>query len=322
MLLVLSFIGKSLCQFNLVVTRRIYTITTKMRPSTLAAGTIASLATLIQAFTHPGLLHTNTDFERIKTKVHSNTEPQLTGWYKLTNSSFANPSYTPRPQETIYRGKDGTHAENYPNLYKDIAAAYALAIEWKVTDDKTYADAAVSVLDAWATTLKSISGNSDKFLASGIYGYEFANAAEIMRDYDGWEESKFAAFKDMMVSVFYPMNHDFFVRHNDAKIDHYWANWDLCNLASMLSIGVLADNETMFQEAVDYFKNGTGNGAIEKMVWKLYDVDGQVLGQGQEAGRDQGHAMLDFGLLGAIAQAAFNQGEDLFAYGDNRILAG
>ncbi|KAE8154704.1 chondroitin AC/alginate lyase [Aspergillus avenaceus] len=281
-----------------------------------------SLASVATAFTHPGLLHTESDFTRIKSKLQANAEPWQTAWYKLTNSTFASPAYTARPQETVYRGKDGTHAENYSTLYKDIAAAYALALQWKITSNATYADAGVAILDSWADTLTGIAGNSDKFLAAGIYGYEFANAAELLRDYDGWDGEKVQAFADMMVRVFYPMNRDFFVRHNDAAVDHYWANWDLCNLASMLSIGVLADNETMFAEAVDYFKNGTGNGRIDRMVWKVYEVDGQVLGQGQEAGRDQGHSMLDFGLLGPIALSAFNQGEDLFAYADNRILAG
>jgi hypothetical protein len=78
----------------------------------------------------------------------------------------------------------------------------------------------------------------------------------------------------------------------------------------------------MYDEGINYFKTGAGNGQIEKMIWKLYQVDGQTLGQGQEAGRDQGHAMLDFALLGVIAQTAYNQGDDLFGYLDNRILAG
>ncbi|KAK1147157.1 hypothetical protein N8T08_001896 [Aspergillus melleus] len=289
--------------------------------SSLTFGALASIS-LVQGFTHPGLLHTDKDFDRIKSKVQASAEPWITGWYKLTNNSYASPSYTNRAQEVIYRGDDGTHSQNYPNLYHDIAAAYALAIQWKVTDNTTYADSAVAILDAWGTTLTGISGNSDKFLASGIYGYELANAAELMRDYDGWSTESFNALRDMMVNVFYPMNRDFFVRHNDAEVDHYWANWDLCNIASMLSIGVLSDNETMYDEAVDYFKTGDGNGQIEKMVWKLYDVDGQTLGQGQEAGRDQGHSMLDFALLGPIAQSAYNQGDDLFEYLDNRILAG
>lgn len=289
--------------------------------SYLALGALAYVP-LIQAFTHPGLLHTDEDFKRIQSKVQAGAEPWITGWYKLTNNSYASPSYTNTAQEVIYRGDDGSHSQNYPNLYRDIAAAYALAIQWKVTENTTYADSAVAILDAWGTTLTGISGNSDKFLASGIYGYELANAAELMRDYDGWSSESFNSLRDMMVNVFYPMNRDFFIRHNDAEVDHYWANWDLCNIASMLSIGVLSDNETMYQEAVDYFKNGDGNGQIGKMVWKLYDEDGQTLGQGQEAGRDQGHAMLDFALLGPIAQSAYNQGDDLFEYLDNRILAG
>lgn len=273
-------------------------------------------------FAHPGLLHTAADFSRITSKVNSKAEPWLTGWYKLTNSTYRNLNYNPSPQTIVYRGSDGVHSENYASLYRDIAAAYVMAIYWKVTGDTAYANKATSILDAWANTLTGISGSSDKFLAAGIYGYEIANAAEIMRTYSGWPAQDVAKFKDMMVNVFYPPNHIFLVQHNGAKIDHYWANWDLCNIASIMSIGILTDNRTMYSEGVSYFKTGAGNGQIEKATWMLYQVDGQTLGQGQEAGRDQGHAILDFALLGVIAQTAYNQGDDLFAFLDNRILAG
>ncbi|KAI2910645.1 hypothetical protein CBS147353_748 [Aspergillus niger] len=274
------------------------------------------------SFNHPGLLHTATDFSRIASKVSSNTEPWLTGWYKLTNSSNINLDYTPSPKTIVYRGADGTHTENYPSLYKDIAAAYAMAIYWKVTGNTSYADVVVNILDEWSSTLTEISGTTDMYLAAGIYGYEFANVAEIMRTYSAWPSANLTRFADMMVDVFYPLNHDFLQNHHGAAVDHYWANWDLCNIASVLSIGVLTDNETMFDEGLTYFKSGAGNGQIEKAIWKLYQVDGESLGQGQEAGRDQGHSMLDFALLGPIAQTAYNQGTDLFEYLDNRILAG
>ncbi|KAF7181235.1 hypothetical protein CNMCM7691_000364 [Aspergillus felis] len=274
------------------------------------------------SFAHPGLLHTAADFSRIASKVSSEAEPWLTGWNKLTSSLYRSLSYTPSPQAIVYRGSDGTHSENYASLYRDIAAAYVMAIYWKVTGDTAYADKAISILDAWASTLTEISGSSDKFLAAGIYGYEIANAAEIMRTYTGWSAQSVAKFQDMMLKVFYPLNHIFLEQHNGAAIDHYWANWDLCNIASIISIGILTDNRTMYDEGINYFKTGAGNGQIEKTIWKLYQVNGQTLGQGQEAGRDQGHAMLDFALLGAIAQTAYNQGDDLFGYLDNRILAG
>ncbi|PSN61203.1 chondroitin AC/alginate lyase [Corynespora cassiicola Philippines] len=285
-------------------------------------GFLVLLPALASAFTHPGLLHTNRDFQRVIAKVNDGSaEPWKTGWNKLTSNSLASPTYEPSAVETVYRGTG--YPENYRNLFRDAHAAYQLALRWKISGNATFADAAARVLDDWSGTLKVVNGSSDKFLAAGLYGYQLANAAEILRDYSEW--TGLEAIKDLGRRIFYPMNHDFLVRHNDAEIDHYWANWDLCNIASMQAWGVVLDNETMYNEAVDYFTStGQGNGNIEKMIWKLHQEEGsnKMLGQGQEAGRDQGHALLDFGLLGVIAQQSYNQGHDLFALGNNRILAG
>jgi len=266
------------------------------------------------AFVHPGLLHTSTDFSRISAKVVANASPWIDGWYKLTNNSHSALTYTARPVTSVCRGLNAGCPQNYPQLYNDIAAAYALAIRWRVTGIPAYGTAAVNILNAWARTLTTITGNADRFLAAGLYGYQLANAAEIMRDFPGCDRKSMQA---LLHKVFYPMNHDFLIRHNGAAVDHYWANWDLCNIASMLSIGVFTDNATMYNEALSYFKTGKGNGAINNTIWKVYN-DGTA--QVQESGRDQGHTTLVIGLLGVIAQTAHNQGTNLFSYGDNRIL--
>lgn len=274
---------------------------------------------MAQSFGHPGLLHTQADFDRMKTKVAAGAEPWIDGWHLLIANPHASLNWTPRPQSMVYRGQDGTHPENYAALFNDIAAAYTLALRWKISGDNAYADKAIAILDAWSENLRGLSGSSDKFLASGLYGYEFANAAEIMRSYKHWPARDFNRFKTMMLDVFYPINHEFLVRHNGAKIDHYWANWDLANMASMIAIGALADRRDIYGEAVEYFKHGQGNGAIEHAVWKLYPVG---LGQTQESGRDQGHNTLNVSLLGAFCQMAWNQHDDLFGYDDNRVLKG
>ena len=273
---------------------------------------------VVQCAVHPGLLHTESDFTRIKSYVSAKKEPWYTGWTKLT--AHASATYTPSPAATVYRGT-GT-PENYASLYRDAASAYANAIYWKVTGDTSHAAAAAKTLDAWSSTLKVIDGTSDKYLASGIYGYQLANAGEILRGYSSW--TGLSSLVNMLNAVFYPMNHAFITAHNGAAIDHYWANWDLANLCTMHAIGVISDNSTMINEAITYFKTGAGNGAIQKAIWKLYTESGtgKSLGQGQEAGRDQGHAMLDFALLGTLAQQSYNQGNDLFGYLSNRILAG
>jgi hypothetical protein len=271
------------------------------------------------AFVHPGLLHNDADFARMKAKVEASAEPWLSGWQKLTANAHAQLSWTARPAAMVYRGADGTHPENYSQLYNDAAAAYALALRWKVSGDTSYADKAVEVLNAWSAVLVGIGGTSDKFLAAGIYGYQMANAAEIMRTYSGWSAQDFARFQNMMTTVFYPMNHDFLTNHNGACISHYWANWDQCNMDSVLAIGVLTDNRALYDEAVSYFESGGGNGSIGNAVYYLHPGD---LGQWQESGRDQGHATLGIGLVGAFCEMAWKQGDDLYGFSDSRFLAG
>jgi hypothetical protein len=267
------------------------------------------------AFVHPGLLHTDADFHRMKT--HLGREPWKSGWGRLIANRHSSLDWKPNPQEVVYRG--GGTPQNYATLFNDVAAAYALALRWKVSDDPAYARKGVEICNAWSSKLKSMNGSADRFLAVGIYGYEFANAGEILRSYQGWKPDDFARFQQMMLTVFYPTNHDFLMRHNGAAPDHYWANWDLCNMASEMGIGVLCDKRSIYEEAVGYFKHGDGNGAINRAVVCIHAGG---LGQWQESGRDQGHTTMGIALDGAICQMAWNQGDDLFGYENNRFLAG
>ena len=274
-------------------------------------------STQAQPFVHPGMLHKQSDFDRVRAQVNANAQPWLSGWNKLKANPHSAGTYAARPVDTVYRGT-GT-PENYSRLYNDAAAAYALALRWRISDSAAYADAAVRILNAWSSTLKAINGTSDKYLASGIYGYQMANAAELMRAYPGWAAVDFTRFQNMMLAIFYPMNHAFLTDHNGACGSHYWANWDLSNMASMISIGILCDNRTIYNEAVDYFKTGAGTGAIANAVWYLHPGN---LGQWQESGRDQGHALLGPALMGPFCEMAWNQGDDLYGHDGNRFLKG
>jgi hypothetical protein len=272
------------------------------------------------AFLHPGLLHSAQDFDRMSAKVAAGAQPWKAGWDKLVANAHSSLTWKANPVAMVYRGADGVHPENYSQLYNDAAAAYAAALRWKISGDSAYADKSVQILNAWAAVLTGIGGTTDKFLAAGLYGYEIANAAEIVRTYGGWSTSDFDRFKDMMARVFYPLNHDFLVNHNgDRCLTHFYANWDLCNMASILAIGVLLDDRAMYSEAIDYFKSGGGNGAVGNAVYYLHPGN---LGQWQESGRDQGHATLGIGLMGPFCEMAWKQGDDMYGFSENRFLAG
>lgn len=273
-------------------------------------------------FVHPGMLSTEDDFVRAKKLVNDHTSPAVDSWSLLQTSRYAAANYAPSAVDKVVRGNPSWGKDNYSLLFRDAAAAYQLAVRWKISGNVDYANASIKILDAWASTLTNVIGTSDKYLASGLYGYELANAAEIMRTYPGWKQ--LPQFQAMMLKVFYPMNHDFLTAHNgygDAGL-HYWANWDLANIASMMAIGILTDRHDIYTESLDYVRNGKGNGAFNHAMWVTYPGVGKEpgLAQVQESGRDQGHSTLDIGLIGVICQMAWNQGDDLFSFNHNLAL--
>jgi hypothetical protein len=282
--------------------------------SASVSATPSPSASALAGFTHPGMLHTQADFDRMAAKVKAGTQPWKAGWDRLVANSHSQSGWKANPQATVYRGS-GT-PENYPTLYNDIHAAYQNALRWKITGDTANGDAARDILNAWSGTFKTLDGTADRFIAAGIYGYQFANAAELMRGYPGFNLDR---FKTMMLTVFYPMNNDFLIKHNGAYITNYWASWDQLTMASILAIGILCDDKAKVDQAVTYFKSGAGMGAIGQAIPVLYSGG---LGQWVEAGRDQGHATLGIGLTAVICEMAWNQGIDLYGYDDNRFMKG
>jgi hypothetical protein len=271
---------------------------------------------------HPGGLHIDEDFVRIKANLK--TEPWLSGWNKLLANSHAQLSYTPSPTVKIVRGGNTiweADPDNYSRAFNDVAAAYQIAIRWKISGDVAYAEKSIQILNAWASTCVKVSGDPNAALAAGIYGYQFAVVGELMRGYSGWKSADFEAYKQWMLKVFYPVNLDFLVRHQSSCPEHYWSNWDLCNLASTMAIGVLTDNRAIYNYAVNYMMhNANGNGNLLKTVNYVFTGADAGLAQMQETGRDQGHATLSLALLTTICEIAYHQGDDFYGFNNNMIL--
>lgn len=252
--------------------------------------------------------------------VATSQQPWLGGYNVLLNGRRANLNATPFPLEVVIRGVAG--AENYGVMIVDMMRAYHLALRWHISGDEAYARDAVKFLNAWSSTLKELGGNSNLYLSSGLYGTQWANAAELMRNYPGWAQDDQVRFKDMLLKVFYSRAREFLTNHNGSetrKVTHYWANWDLANLCAVYAIGVFCDRPDITAFAVNYYKNGRGTGASAHHVYYLHPGH---LGQWQETHRDQGHSTLGIALAGCLCEMAWNQGEDLYGYANNRLLAG
>ena len=228
-----------------------------------------------QGFLHPGALHTQADFDRAKAKIEAGEDPWTAAYDKLMTSKHVDLNWTPNPTVKIIRG-GGTiwepERDNYWAAYNDAATAYQCALVWKLTGNTAYADKAIQILNAWARTCKAVSGDSNGCLATGIYGYEFANAGELMRDYEGWSQVDFDAFKAWMRKVFLEGAFDFLERRNGTYDDHYWSNWGLCNVLCAVSIGVLCDDVYTYNAGMEYYKymeNHRYAESLHNLVWIL-----------------------------------------------------
>ncbi len=293
---------------------------------------------------HPCMLHAADDINRVKGNLTAS--PWQEAWQHLQQSTYAQSSYkesTAALLDGYLKRMDANNwsktypdYNNYTALMRDAAATYQLALRYQLSGDAQYADAAVRVFNAWKTNCKG-------FLKDGRYtdsipdpneylmeiqAHQLANAAELLRDYSGWQQKDFKEFQTWMKHTFYSVAIRYLKNHQGGQgTRHAWLNWDLASMTSVLSIGILCDDDYAINFAINYFKNElklfNENGNILNAIPFLHkDPDsGETLGQCQESGRDQGHATLCVSLLGAFCQMACNVGEDLFAYDNYRALA-
>ena len=216
---------------------------------------------LNKGFIHPGGLHTQADFDRVRAQLAAGN-PKVTQAYNvLKTAGYAQSTATSNPVETIVRG--GGSGENYINAARGATMAYQNGLRWKIEGNEACAKNAVKILMAWAKMTKGIGGDSNYALAAGLYGYQFAQAAELVRDYEGWSQEDFNQFKQWMLEVWYPSALGFLRGRNGTwenggkwwqSPGHYWSNWGLCNALCVISIGVLCDDVYIYNQGMSFFK--------------------------------------------------------------------
>ncbi|WP_405868052.1 alginate lyase family protein [Streptomyces sp. NBC_00005] len=257
-------------------------------------------------FAHPGLLHTADDIARMKAAVAAKQSPIYDGYAAFAAHARSSSSYTVQNTGQITTwGRGPTNFQN--QAVADSAAAYQNALMWAVTGDRAHADKARDILNAWSASLTKVTG-ADGPLGAGLQAFKFVNAAELLRhgDYDGWTDSDIARCERSFLDVWYPAVSGYTLYAN--------GNWDLTALQTILAIGVFCEEPVLFEDALRFVAAGAGNGSVPHRI--VTDA-----GQGQESGRDQGHEQLAVGLMGDIAQVAWNQGIDLWGHDDDRVLA-
>jgi len=259
----------------------------------------------ITSFVHPGIWFKQDDFDRMRSMVEANKNP----WKETSNNLVSSASKTrgsgaAAQQTNAYALQDGGS-----NILK-------LAMSWIVTGDISYGNSARDKINEW-----SIYQTGGDCLRQGIGTGSLVNAAEIIRfaSVNGttvqWPSDEIAKFENMLTTYMMPTLETLKTNGDGG--------WGTPAINAMASIGVFCNNDTIFDKAIRLFKNGSKsvypNATACNGVLEMIDTKGQSY----DSGRDQPHAQFLITHLFDVAIIAWNQGtEDLFNYGDNRLLLG
>lgn len=232
---------------------------------------------------HPAMLHTVADITRVKGKL--TVSPWKEAYAHLCKSKYAQSSYTNGTSALLdgylkrmdQKNWSATYADysNYTAFMRDAAASYQLALRYQLSGETAYADAAVNVMNAWKNTCKGLlklGGYTDSIPDPNEYliminVHQMANAAELLRDYSGWQASDFKAFQNWMKNAFYTVALQFLKNHQGGQgTQHAWLNWDLASMTAVLSIGILCDDNNAINFAISYFKNEKGLYSENRML--------------------------------------------------------
>lgn len=324
-------------------------------------------------FRHPGLSYTDDDFARMRKMISEEKEPYLTTFNALK-------SYVKLSDPIPDRGTAIAEGRFNATVGVDGRRAHDLALLWKVTGDETYARKAVEFINANSYYTNTSSRGTGPLDNGKIY--LLVEAAEMMRDYEGWSADDQQRFKDMLVYPGYSSEVNMYDLHHSTTdeengITFYWnifnfdsgrfGNQGLFAARALMAIGIYLDNEKIYDRALRYLRAqphraddlayAAGPPKLADTPYDLDETDPEAgdntttfmygykwsgtensvedygydeqlrhyiyaSGQSQEACRDQDHAMVGVGLLGDIAEMAWNQGDDFYGDLDNRILKG
>jgi len=282
----------------------------KRKTSIISLLVCLSVIAAAQNFTHPGVLHTKKEFERMRQQVEKKEYPAYGSWILLKEHKCSQADYTPEGPFMII-SRDGEHRHTKSKMEADFSAAYLNALMWTITGKEAHARKSLDILTGYANTLTTIPETNDAPLLAGLEGFKIIYALEVLKHtYDKATKDELESIARMFKSIFLPVLENFYARKPYTN-----GNWGPIVTKTYMAAAIHFDDRKMYDKAKDFYLNAHDNGTIQNYI------SGET-GQIQESGRDQGHCMLGIGAMATVCELAWQQGDDLYAALDNRLMKG
>ncbi len=199
------------------------------------------------------------------------------------------------PYQVIAR--DGEYRHTKKGSEEDMRAALTFAREGQHEQART-------IIDAYAKTLQRIEGHDAPLCL--IQCYDLVQAMTLLKDTN---EPPSPLCADVIHRALLPIIESF-----DADSPYANGNWGAIVNRCRMACAIYLQDSTLYQASIDYFLHANDNGSLPNYISET--------GQCQETGRDQGHVQLGLEALAQTCELAWQQGDDLWAALDNRLLKG
>jgi hypothetical protein len=190
--------------------------------STIISGVCGAAIASISApapskWIHPGAMISQSQLDFIKEKVNSKEQPWLDAYNALLEDVKV--AVSPSPHIMVECGSYSNPDVGCKVERNDSISAYGNALAWAISGETQYAQQAIKIMDAYASTIKG-HNNSNAPLQSGWVGSIWARTGELIRYTDaGWQDDSIDQFASMLRNVYMPLT--------VGGTDHNVANWEL-----------------------------------------------------------------------------------------------
>jgi chitodextrinase len=298
-------------------------------------------------FVHPGVLLDESQLNFVRNEIAASAAP-WTGALAALNPFYATTTWVAKPVATL---DCSANAQGCSQIINDSVAAYTLALLYSYStapDRAKYADTAITIMNAWSSTVKKSNGNQSRLTLAWV-SEVFPRAAEILRYTfaSGATDPVFnvAAFTTMLNAVFEPA-----IAPGDPLSN---GNWELSMADGLMNIGVFTDSRTVFNAGVAMWRarvpayiylstDNNGNGqpvappggqysdpstlrcfwlgiGTNKNTCKVPTGFTYYDGMTQETCRDMSHPVMGLDAMMNGAETARLQGVDLYGEQKQRI---
>lgn len=212
-----------------------------------------------RVFNHPGLSYSAEEIAEMRRQIAAHAEPAYSTFEALKKNGYsALTDGEPEPVSRIESGKFNN------TVGVDGRKAHDLALLYVLTDDTRYADEALKHIDRY-NTLVSAGARGTGPLDNGKI-YLLLEAAELLRDYDGWSTADREQFCDMLVAPGYS-DSEFpqWAYSTDDAVNAVTFYWNICDFdvnrwgnqglfaaRGLMAMGIFLDNEKIYDRALRY----------------------------------------------------------------------